>query len=330
MGGGTWSSVSYSTRSATKYAGGKTTFDYSDTTRTRARSAWTAHETLDPKGVKVRESRDSDEHPTTTPIVVMLDVTGSMHAVITALHAKLPELYGLLLRKGYVEHPQIMFGGIGDATCDRVPLQVGQFESDNRADVNLEDLFLEGGGGGQRTESYELAAYFLANHTATDAWDKRGQKGYVFIVGDEMNYPRVSRRQVEEHVGDTLQDDVTTEEVYRSLQERYEVFYILPAGASYGGDATILAHWRKLLGQNVLELDDANAVCETIALQVGLAEGTIDLDEGLDDLRDAGADPKAIAAAGKAVVAAGPGAAPATASDDLPPIDGGSGGVDRL
>ena len=33
--------------------------------------------------------------------------------------------------------PQILFGAIGDATCDRVPLQIGQFESDNRMDDDL-------------------------------------------------------------------------------------------------------------------------------------------------------------------------------------------------
>ena len=58
-----------------------------------------------------------------------------------------------------------MFGAIGDATCDRVPLQVGQFESDNRMDDDLGRIVLEGGGGGQQTESYELAMYFMARHT---------------------------------------------------------------------------------------------------------------------------------------------------------------------
>ena len=83
-----------------------------------------------------------------------------------ALQAKLPQLLGLLLRKGYAAHPQIMFGAIGDATCDRAPLQVGQFESDNRMDDDLSRILLEGGGGGQKTESYELALYFMARHTA--------------------------------------------------------------------------------------------------------------------------------------------------------------------
>lgn len=330
MGHSTYSSVAYTTRRAAKAASGTPTFDYDARLRASTpRSAWKAHETLDPKGVKFRESRDSDEHPTAKPIVVMLDVTGSMGAVVGAIHAKLPELYGVLMRGAYVEHPAILFGAVGDAYSDRVPLQVGQFESGNETDEAVERFVIEGGGGGGGTESYELAAYFLDRHTATDEWEKRGGRGYVFFVGDEMNYSRVNRHQVEEIIGDTLQEDVPTEDVYASLRERWEVFYIQPLGGAHGGEKAILDSWKALLGQNVIPLEDPTAVCEVIALQIGLCEGTIDLDEGIEDLRAAGADAKAIAAASKAVVPAGAGAAPATASDDLPEI-GGGGGVDRL
>ena len=38
----------------------------------------------------------------------------------------------------------------------------------------------------------------------------------------------------------------------------------------------------------MIELDDLDAVCETIALAVGLGEDAIDLDEGIADLADVG------------------------------------------
>ena len=179
----------------------------------------------------------------------MFDVTGSMGSIPVTLQRKLPELLGLLLRKGYVADPQILFGAIGDATCDRVPLQVGQFESDNRMDENLENIFLEGGGGGQRTESYELAMYFIARHTDIDCWNKRGHKGYLFIIGDEMAYPAVKRHEVRNVIGDGGERDIPVADIVHELQQRYHVFYILPQSASYGGDATILGFWRKLLGK---------------------------------------------------------------------------------
>jgi len=288
MGSGKWSTNIYDEHNRFMAASGKGAFDFSDVMHRTRKSRWHVHDTLNPKNVKFRESRDSDEHPASTSIAVMFDVTGSMGAIPVTLQKKLPELLGLLLRKGYVSDPQILFGGIGDATCDMVPLQVGQFESDNRMDLNLEDIFLEGGGGGQRTESYELAMYFIARHTDIDCWSKHGRKGYLFIIGDEMAYSSVNRREVGAIIGDGLQQDIPTKDIVRELRERYHVFYILPQGASYGGDATILGFWRRLLGQNVLELEDAEAVCETIALTIGMTEGVIDLKAGSGDLRDYG------------------------------------------
>src|SRR5919202_6169799 len=149
MGSGLWSASVYDAAAAHRAATGAPAFAYfSHVARTRPRSAWTVHPRLDPKGVALRESRDSAEHPTSRAVTVLFDVTGSMHTIPRRLQQKLPELLGLLLRKGYLEHPQILFGAIGDATCDRVPLQLGQFESDNRMDEDLGRILLEGGGGG--------------------------------------------------------------------------------------------------------------------------------------------------------------------------------------
>ena len=162
MGSGRWSTDVYTAAASYRAATGTSAFAYSDS------GARKAHAALDPQGVAVRESRDSDEHPQSTPIAVLFDVTGSMGSVPRVLQTKLPQLLGLLTRKGYATDPHIMFGAVGDATCDRVPLQVGQFESDNRMDDDLARIVLEGGGGGQQHESYELAMYFMARHTDLD------------------------------------------------------------------------------------------------------------------------------------------------------------------
>ena len=304
MGSGTWSTTTYTTREEARRLAGRSAFAYSDTiTSSTPRHEWRAHKALDPKGVTMRESRDSVEHPESVGIGVLFDVTGSMLGIPVTLQQKLPELLGLLIRKDYIQHPQILFGAIGDATCDRVPLQIGQFESDNRIDENLGNIVLEGGGGGHDTESYELAMYFMARHTALDCLDVRGKKGYLFMIGDERAYPHVSRRQVEKVIGDGLQHDIPLAGLVSELKRRYEVFYILPSGASHGGEGKILNFWRGYLGQNVLELDDPAAVCETIALSIGLCEGAIDLADGLDDLKDWGAGAGATASVSTALSA---------------------------
>ena len=299
MGSGRWSTNVYDAAARMRKATGTSAFAYSDS------GARKVHPALNPFGVGMRESRDSDEHPQSLAIAVLFDVTGSMQTVPRTLQEKLPGLLGLILRKGYVRDPHIMFGAIGDATCDKVPLQVGQFESDNRMDDDLGRIVLEGGGGGQMTESYELAMYFMARHTSIDCFDKRGRKGYLFIIGDELPYPRVKRAEVARILGEEITEDVPTEVILAELQRRYHVYYILPAGASYAGNTTVVDRWRKLLGQQMIELDDLDAVCETIALTVGLGEDAIGLDDGLDDLVDVGST--AGASVGRALARIGAG-----------------------
>lgn len=329
MGSGRWSTDVYDAAASYRAATNRPAFDYSDRLASRARSEWKAHDTLDPFGVGLRESRDSAEHPTSLAIAVLFDVTGSMRQVPQVLQKKLPQLLGLLLRKGYVEHPQILFGAIGDATVDRVPLQVGQFESDNRMDTNLGDIVLEGGGGGQMTESYELALYFMARHTALDCLDKRGRRGYLFIIGDEMAYPQVKAREVRGVIGDDLAEDISLEAIVAEARRKYDVYHLLPEGSSYAGDDRVLEFWQRLLGQNVVRLDDLDAVCETIALTVGLGEGTVDLDRGLRDLRDVGSDK--MGTVGRALARIAESSAP-VAAGELP--RGGTGraaaGIERL
>jgi hypothetical protein len=289
MGSGSWDTGVYDAAAKYRAATGASAFGYSDTVRsTTPRGAWKAHPSLDPHGVVTRESRDSDEHPNSQAIAVLFDVTGSMGHVPRVLQTKLPELFGLLIRKGYVDHPQIMFGAIGDATCDRAPLQVGQFESDNRMDDDLGRVLLEGGGGGQKTESYELAMYFMARHTAIDCYAKRGHRGYLFIIGDEMAYPRVKAGEVRAVIGDGLQADLPLAAIVAETTRTWDTYYVLPSAACHAGDSDVLGLWRGLLGQNVIELADTRAVCEIIALTIGLGEGVIGLDEGLEDLNDVG------------------------------------------
>lgn len=84
---------------------------------------------MSPFGVKLRESRDSDEHPESLAIILGLDVTGSMGSVPHFLVKKgLPNIMQSIIDSG-IHHPQLLFMGIGDHECDEAPLQIGQFES---------------------------------------------------------------------------------------------------------------------------------------------------------------------------------------------------------
>ena len=49
-------------------------------------------------------------------------------------------------------------------------------------------MFLEGNGGGNGIESYELAAYFYARHVNI----KKAELPFFFITGDELMYDTIS------------------------------------------------------------------------------------------------------------------------------------------
>ncbi|MEV6276426.1 hypothetical protein [Nocardia sp. NPDC051832] len=309
MGYGHWDDTAYRAAKTYRASRGLDDFGYTAELRDKPYDTWQAHPSLDPLGVGVRECRDSADHGNSLPIAVLFDVTGSMGQVPIIMQRKLGKLHGLLQRKGYADDPQLLFGAIGDADCDRVPLQVGQFESDNRMDEQLRNILLEGGGGGQKSESYELAAYFMATHIATDAWDKRRKRGYLFLIGDELNKNKLASRHIRSVIGDHVRKDVSVESIYRQLAERWHVYYILPNQSSYYNDPEIAEHWRELLGQNFLKLDDPAAVCELIALTIGLEEDRVDLDTGLADLADLGSAAEA-AAVGNALSPKAPRALP--------------------
>jgi hypothetical protein len=287
MGTTRWSDDHYRDRAKLRARTGKDAFEYDHAIRTGT-AARAVHPKMTPRGVRVRESCDCDAHPHSHAVAVLLDVTGSMREVPRVLQAHLPKLMGLLLRKGYLDHPQILIGAIGDATCDAAPLQVGQFESGIEIEEDLGKLYLEGGGGGHITESYELALYFLARHTAIDCYTKRGQRGYLFVIGDEIPYSKVKRKEVAAFIGDGLQASIPVEDVVAELQRTYDVYHVLPKMTSNWNNPKVHRRWVELLGQNALRLPEPAAICELIASTIGIAEGKVDLEHLTDDLREAG------------------------------------------
>ena len=95
-------------------------------------------------------------------------------------YEKLPVFFGQLLMNGYVVDPSISICAIGDIESDSSPLQVTNFLQGKDIDNSISKLFLEGGGGANERESYELAAYFY-NHFAHLS---SPQLPFFFFTGD--------------------------------------------------------------------------------------------------------------------------------------------------
>ena len=245
------------------------------------------HGLMNPRGLGMRESRDSADHPNALGIVFALDVTGSMGDIPRLLAQRDLPQFMRLLGACAIEDPQVLFMAIGDATSDHAPLQVGQFESTAELiDQWLTWSYLEGGGGGTGSVSYELAFYLLAQHTDMDCWVKRKRRGYLFMTGDELPYPLVSRHQVDALIGDRLDEDIPIEEAIAAAAENYHLFFLIP-------DATRRARceprWRELLGDHVICMESADDTCHVAAALVGLTEGRLaDMDAVAKALKSEG------------------------------------------
>src|SRR5687767_5985710 len=107
MGTTRWSDDHYRDRARLRARAGKDAFEHDHAIRTGA-ARRAVHPKMNPCGVSFRESRDSDAHPDSHAVAVLLDVTGSMRQVPRVLQAHLPKLMGLLIRKGYLDHPHIL------------------------------------------------------------------------------------------------------------------------------------------------------------------------------------------------------------------------------
>ncbi|MFZ1474204.1 MAG: hypothetical protein WAV79_14880, partial [Anaerolineae bacterium] len=78
MGYSNWSDAAYQSRQSYRQQTQQTAFTYDQ--QVRATGIVQIHDQMNPFG-KMRESRDSDQHPDSVAIAVLFDVTGSMGSV---------------------------------------------------------------------------------------------------------------------------------------------------------------------------------------------------------------------------------------------------------
>jgi hypothetical protein len=272
MGGG-----SYSDRDFVRFS---TSRGYSDpdTTTADIYKSRNVDPDLDPKKFKIRESVDGPDHPNSTPLILSLDVTGSMHAVLDRLaRVGMKTICQEVLERRPITDPHICCCAIGDVEAgDRVPFQASQFESDIRIFEQLEKIYLEGGGGGNQHESYILAWYFAKYRTKTDSFTKRGQKGFLFTIGDEEITPELKRSHFLTAMGDNIERGFTAQELYDLIYPEWNVFHIIIKEGSHARMAfeSVKKSWEDVIGvQRVIPLDDHEKIGETIVSILELAAG---------------------------------------------------------
>lgn len=200
---------------------------------------------VDPSGKKI--SSDSKN-----PLVVAIDVTGSMATWPAEIFDRLPLLYQTLSQ--YREDLEVCFSAIGDANCDSYPLQVNDFEKGLGLEEKLKALGAEGGGGGQISESYELFAYFMREHCSTP----NATSPFLLIYGDEKFYSQVKPEQVNHYIGDNVNGALDSKNLWTSLLQKYEVYFLhkpYGAGNEPDIDRDVVGFWANAIGkQRIIEL----------------------------------------------------------------------------
>ena len=238
---------------------------------------------LNPNKFGMRESRDSVANPRSTPIIAGLDVTGSMGFLAEVLvRDGIGTAFKEILERakdptsGMISDPHLMVMGLGDVRHDRAPVQATQFETDLTIAKQTEKIYLEGGGGGNSTESYDAAWYMAAMRTKTDAWDKRGEKGYLFTVGDEEAPLGMTRAHIAKFFGEEANEDLDARQLLAMAEERYNVFHIVVAEGSHArmrGAENVKRTWQDLMGQRVMILEDHTKLAELMVSVLQVSNG---------------------------------------------------------
>lgn len=100
-------------------------------------------------------------------------------------------------------------------------------------------------------EGYISAWYFAARHTNCDAITKRGQKGILITIGDEKVTPKLTKSQIRDIFGDTVQDDISCEDLFAEVSENWNTYHISMA---YRKGDSFLQSWN-FLGDNHIVID---------------------------------------------------------------------------
>ncbi len=234
-----------------------------------------ASDSLLSKSVSCRFSFDPDEVSKSTPVIVGFDITASMGYLAKELATNsMHNIMSALLANKKIEYPQVLCAAIGDCKSDKFPLQVTQFESDIRVVKQLLNIYLEGGGGGNGGESYNLLWYFAAKHTVHDCYNKQHKKGYLFTIGNDFCHSGLSPAEIRRNFVSRSEYVISNEELIFEVRKKYNIFHIHIEDGS-ASDERIFAQWCHLLPGccAIINVNDVAYLAELINAIVLITNG---------------------------------------------------------
>lgn len=200
-----------------------------------------------------------------SPVVILTDGTGSMGEFPKVIFEKLPLLdLGI---KDYLDDVEISVAMIGDAYCDKYPLQVRPFTKGTGLVDALGNLQIESGGGSGAEESYDLGALYYARNCDMP----KATKPVLIFIGDEGIYKSIESSQAKDWAR-VDSPPAKSADLFKELQQKFSVYCIRK---SYGHDGKsnftsaqdqkIQQQWESYIGSDrIAILNDPRRVVDVI------------------------------------------------------------------
>jgi len=196
---------------------------------------------VDPNRVRSTSSRN--------PLVVAVDVTGSMARWPFEIFDRLPLLYNTLSQ--YREDLEVLFVAIGDARIDQWPLQVTEFAKGYALEQQLKALYGEGGGGDE-PESYGLFAYWM--NRMLELQSDPQQKPFLIVFGDAPMHTQVTPEEIRSVLPDDKSQACSALREWQKLTRNWNTWFLRRQGSPQ--DA-IDKQWKEALGhEQILHIQD--------------------------------------------------------------------------
>ena len=202
---------------------------------------------------------DSLSTKSENPLVIITDQTGSMGEWPATMFSKLPYLEHEAKTEYLGEDVEISWGAIGDAHNDeQYPLQARPFTKGKDLGKKLEELVIEGNGGGTTQESYELAALYYARNVQMP----KAVRPLLIFIGDESPYDRIDPDQAESIARVQISQKVKTSAIFDELKQKFSVYFVQkPYGTEKLSDGPLTEitegvheDWTALVGEDHIAL----------------------------------------------------------------------------
>ena len=183
------------------------------------------------------------------PLIIAVDVTGSMANWPFEIFDRLPLLFNTLSQ--YREDLQVCFAAIGDAVVDRWPLQVTTFASGFDLEQLLGSLYGEGGGG-DAPESYGLFAHWVNTHVQVP---NATESPFLILFGDATMHPTVPGAQIGHYLGDGQSRDLDSIKTWGEVTQTWNTWFLRRPTGRRGDEVD--RQWGRAIGdQKTFHIDD--------------------------------------------------------------------------